>query len=304
MKYWWLEKYRNFKIIQINELIDDINYFLTMPKNYKKQYLILQNQDIESLEEEELLILLTEIGYTKNIKDNKLNLIINKLLKVPDNSFPESDYTLSEMLDEIKELKHNLPYQEKLENNNIAICYHCLNIFYIDKIKSVNQKNLCLCPFCHSHKLYFDNDYIPMNTTFIKLSHLYYHTSNLGCTFREIQKILKKCITTEVGKKEENSISFSNIFSNKKINPIDEKVISRKIYQELMIRNENLIDEVSIYISNLDEKVENSILMILLIAIMEALSSTVYLKRVKIVFQNQKQEKQFSELLKVIKKFH
>lgn len=304
MKYWWLEKYRNFKIIQINDLIEDVDYFLTMPKNYKNQYLLIQDKDMKSLEEEELLILLTEIVHTKNIKDNKLNIIIDQLLTIPDNSFPESDYTLSEMLEEIKELRYNLPYQEKLENNNIAICYHCFNIFYVDKIKSVNQKNLCLCPFCHSHKLYFDNDYIPMNTTFIKLAHLYYHTSDLGCTFHEIQKILKKCVTTEIGKKEKTSLCFSEIFSTKKITPIDEKIISRQIYQEFMIKNKDLLDEVNIYIPNLDEKVVNSILIILIVSIMEALSSTVYLKRVKIIFQNQEQEKQFLELLKIIIKFH
>ena len=28
MKYWWLEKYKNFKIVEINDLIKDVNYFL------------------------------------------------------------------------------------------------------------------------------------------------------------------------------------------------------------------------------------------------------------------------------------
>ena len=31
MKYWWLEKYKNFKIVEINDLIKDVNYFLIMP---------------------------------------------------------------------------------------------------------------------------------------------------------------------------------------------------------------------------------------------------------------------------------
>ena len=38
----------------------------------------------------------------------------------------------------IKSLKTNLPFKEKVENNNIAICYNCLNIFYVDKIKNIN----------------------------------------------------------------------------------------------------------------------------------------------------------------------
>ena len=49
MKYWWLEKYHNFKIIQMKELLEDINYFLIMPKNYQKQYLILKDKRLDSL---------------------------------------------------------------------------------------------------------------------------------------------------------------------------------------------------------------------------------------------------------------
>ena len=304
MKYWWLEKYHNFRFVQMNDLISDVHYFLTMPKNYKTKLPLLQSQDINSLEEEDLLIILKELTDTRNIKNNQLNMIIDKLLEIPDNSFPASDYSLKEMLEEIKELKHNLPDQHKLETNNIAICYHCSNVFYVDKIKSMNKNNLCLCPFCNSHKLYFDNDYIPMNPTFIKLAYLYYHTSNLGCTFREIQKILKKGLITQCGKKEKNSICFSKLFSIKKINPIDEKKISRKIYQDLMKENEKLLDEVSIYIPNLDCQLEQSILLILLISIVEVLSTTVYLKKIKVIFMTENQEKKFLEFKKIIQKFH
>ncbi len=304
MKYWWLEKYSNFKFIQITDLIDDVNYFLIMPKDYEKRYFLLEKVPIDDLPEEDLLILLKGIIEKKKIKDNKLNLIINRLLTIPDNSFPESDYSLKEMLEEIKQLKYNLPNQEKIETNNIAVCYHCLNVFYVDQIKSVNQKGICLCPFCHSHKLYFDNDYIPMNTIFIKLAHLYYHTSNLGCTFRDIQKIIKKSIITECGKKEKNSIDFSSLFSIQKINPIDEKIIIRKIYQELMNKNKDLIDEVSIYLMDLNEKIENQTLLLLFIAIIEVLSTGIYLKKITVRFKKENQQQHFLELLKTVQKFH
>ena len=185
MKYWWLEKYKNFKIVEINDLIKDVNYFLIMPKNYEKIYQEIKNEDISNLEEEELLILLKKITTTKNLKNNQLRLIIEKLLLIPDNSFPNSDYTLLEELTEIKNLKQNPPLKEKINSNNLAICYHCLNIFFVDKIKNVNKKNNCLCPYCLKQTLYFDNDYIPMNYTFIKLfTFIYQHFCLAKLTFR------------------------------------------------------------------------------------------------------------------------
>lgn len=304
MKYWWLEKYQNFKIIQMKELLEDVNYFLTMPKNYEKKYQQLKDKDINTLEEEELLIILKKIVNTKNIKDGSLIIIINKLLKIPDNSFPSSDYTFGEMLEEIKNLKTNPPVQNKIENNNIGICYHCLNIFYVDKIKKVNKNNLCLCPYCLKPKLYFDNDYIPMNYSFIKLASIYYGISNLGCTFKEIKKIVKKGITTSISKQEEIDIDLSNIFCNKKIKPIDEKIISRKLYQEIMIKENMLMNKVTIFIPTLTLKTGNYILEIILITLLEVLSNTVYLKEIEVVFEKEKDEKIFSSLLKIIKTFH
>lgn len=303
MKYWWLENYKNFKIIQIKELQDDVNYFLTMPKNYEKQYELLKDKNINDLEEEELLIVLKKIVNTKNIKDNSLSIIIKKLLEIPDNSFPASDYTFKEMLTEIKNLKTNPPVQSKLQNNNLAICYNCLNIFYVDKIKSVNKKDLCLCPFCLKSKLYFDNDYIPMNYNFIKLANIYYGISNLGCTFKEIRKIATKSITTTTNNKEENSINFSQIFSNNKVSPADEKIINRKLYQELMIKESNLIDKTNIYISKLNQKNRTAILEIILVTVLEILSNAVYIKEIKFIFETEEDEKYFISLLKVIKTF-
>ena len=53
MKYWWLEKYKNFKIVEINDLIKDVNYFLIMPKNYEKIYQEIKNEDNKKLEKVE-----------------------------------------------------------------------------------------------------------------------------------------------------------------------------------------------------------------------------------------------------------
>lgn len=303
MKYWWLKKYKNFKIVQINDLILDVSYFLTMPKNYEKQYLILKNRNITELNEEELLIVLYKIVKTKNITNNNLNIIIQTLLSIPDNSFPMSDYSLLEMLGEIKNLKTNIPSSSKLDNNNIAICYHCLNIFYVDKIRNINKNNLCLCPYCLSHKLYFDNDYIPMNYTFIKLAQMYYYTSLLGCTFKNIQKIMKRNVLTEVGKQNNNSISISKIFSNNKILPIDEKIISRNLMLSLFKYENNLNETASIYISDLDYKIKEEMMVIILITIMETLSTTIYLKKIRLIFSNDDLKNEFDYLLKIIRNF-
>lgn len=296
MKYWWLEKYKNFKIIEITELDNDINYFLIMPKNYEKKYENLKDKDINTLEEEDLLILLKKIVSTKNIKDNSLNLVIKKLLEIPDNSFPKSDYSLEEMLEEIKKLKENYPYQEKLEINNIAICYNCLNVFYVDKIKNVNKKNLCLCPFCSKNNLYFDNDYIPMNYSFIKLANIYYKTSNLGCHFKEIKKILKKNVKV-IEAKNKDMIDLTDIFSNK-LKPIDEKIISKKIYDLLIEKESNLEYKVNLYIENIDKDITSKIL-ILLITIMDVLSNCVYLKEIKIA-TNKSISTNINHLLKIL----
>lgn len=303
MKYWWLEKYKNFKIVQINDLYTDVHYFITMPKNYEKQYQILKDKNIGDLLEEELLIILYKIVTTKNIKNNHLNVIIEKLLETPDNSFPSSDYSLKEMLDEIKNLKANLPYREKLDTNNIAICYHCLNIFYVDKIKSVNKNNLCLCPFCLKTNLYFDNDYIPMNYTFIKLAYIYYHTSNLGSSFKNIQKIIGKGIFTDNGNYNDKYLDISKYYSNSKIKPIEEKIVSRKLMLDLYEHETNIIEEESIYIPSLSNKIEEELLLIILVTIMEVLANTVYLKKIRLIFKNNKNKSKFDSMIKTMKTF-
>ena len=273
-----------------------------MPKNYKKQYEALKDKDVNLLEEEDLLIILKKIVDTKNIKDNSLNIIIEKLLQLPDNSFPASDYTLQEMLMEIKGLKSNLPVQSKIENNNLAICYHCLNIFYVDKIKNVNKKNLCLCPYCLRTTLYFDNDYIPMNYTFIKLASLYYGISSLGCSFKEMQKIIKKSVTVITSKEKKDSIEFNKIFDGRKISPLDEKKIYRKLYQEFMKKEKEVAYFARIYISSLFKNNSTLLLEILLVGMLEVLSNAIYLKEIQVVFEKEEDKRIFASLLKGIQK--
>lgn len=302
MKYWWLEKYKNFKIVQINELANDINYFLTMPKNYIKQYQIIKDKELNILLEEELLIVLKNIVVTKNIKNNNLNIIIDKLLQIPDNSFPPSDYSLEEMLQEIKNLKYNLPYKEKLTSNNIAICYNCLNIFYVDKIKSINKKELCLCPYCLKTKLYFDNDYIPMNYTFLKLAKMYYGISNLGCSFKEIKKILKKNIKVVQHNNTNNNniamIDLTDLFSSK-IKSIEEKIISKTIYDLLIEKEHNLDRNLYIYIKTINKDVENKLLL-LLVSVIDFLTNSIYLKEVNFIFDDKRVSIKFKSLIQYL----
>lgn len=298
MKYWWLEKYKNFRIIQTKELLNDINYFLVMPKNYLKQYQLLKSKNINNLLEEELVILLERIVTTKNINNNNLNIIIEKLLEIPDNSFPSCDYSLSEMLEEIKNLKYNLPEQNKLANNNIAVCYNCLNVFYVDKIKNVNKNNLCLCPYCLRSKLYFDNDYIPMNYTFIKLANIYYGISSLGCSFKEIKKIIRKNIKVSklTNSNSDNLIDITELFF-KKILPIDEKIISKRIYDLLLINNNELKHDISIYIDKIDDDSENKLLLSL-VSVIHFLANNIYLKEVNFIFNDYRTRLKFKLLLK------
>ncbi len=303
MKYWWLEKYKNFKIVQIVELCNDVNYFLVMPKNYKKKYLSIKDKTIDSLEEEELLILLKVIVTTKNIKDNTLILIIDKLLLIPDNSFPPSDYSILEELNEIKKLKDNYPYEEKISVNNIAVCYNCLNVFYVDKIKNVNKNKLCLCPFCLKDSLYFDNDYIPMNYTFIKLANLYYGISKLGCNFKNIQKIIRKNLESVIGTNKTDFINISDIYSINKFNPLDEKIFSRKLLLNLYSFDEQFVEMKTIFVPTLNCKNKILLLTNIIITIMETLSTTVYLKKIRIVFECSNDLANFSNLIATIIKY-
>lgn len=298
MKYWWILKYKNFKIVDINKLSNDVSYFITVPKNYYKKLNLIKSKELDNLSEEELLILLYDIVNTKSIKDNTLNIIISKLLSIPDNSFPATDYTISDIFEEVINLKNNLPLKEKLDSNNICVCYNCLNVFYVDKINSVNKNNLCLCPYCNSHKLYFDMDYIPMNYSFIKFANIYYKTSLLGCTYREISKILKKNVKV-VLKDKSMKYKPNKTFNKKRVTPIDEKKYIYELYNYFKEFDNDSKYDSYIYFKDIESDIDLKIL-ITLIAIIDVLSNSLYLKNVVIVVKNVEIYNEFKKIIKLI----
>lgn len=318
MKYWWLEKYYNLEIKMLPDLLLDIRYFLRMPKNYLEIYKKTKDIDVLELKEFELLVNLYVLVSSKNIKNNRLILIIERLIKVPDTSLPISDYSLKEVLNEIKALKENVPIKEKMDYNNVAACYNCMQIFYVDFINAVNKKGLCLCPFCGKHSLYFDNDYIPMNTSFIKLASLYYGTSTLGCKFGDIQKILKKNITLTMGnvittssviksnrrKTKAKLFYMSNLYSNiKKVNSVLESKIMKDYYDSIMAVDNSMEYETTLVIEKIPLEVLSQVCFLIVLAIMESLSKTVYLKNIKIICSDLDAYQSLKTCLKVIENF-
>ncbi len=55
--------------------------------------------------------------------------VLEAMLKVPDTSLPVSDYTFSEVLEEIANLHTVLPTKDKVSHNNVGACYSCHNVF-------------------------------------------------------------------------------------------------------------------------------------------------------------------------------
>ena len=164
-----------------------------------------------------------------------------------------------------------------------------------------NKKNNCLCPYCLKQTLYFDNDYIPMNYTFIKLASIYYGISSLGCSFREIKKILKKHIVV-VKKLENNFLDFANIIEDPKIKPIDEKIIARKLYLLLENQELNLEHRITLVIPNIIDN-KNLFLEIMLVTFMETLANTVYLSQINLFFKDKNLEDIWKKKIKEVLSF-
>ncbi len=301
MKYWWLDKYRKLEIKELPSLLLDIKYFIVLPKNYEKIYERTEKLEISKLKEEELLIHLAVIVSSKNIKNNRLIKIIERLLIFPDTNLPISDYSLKEILQEIKNLKTNYPVAEKMDNNNVVACYKCLQIFYVDYISAVNKKGLCLCPFCHNHFLYFDNDYIPMNYSFLKLASIYYGTSLLGSNFRDIQKIFKKNVHLTMGDAVKTNIVIQEKKTNKKheiiplpfsfhklkkITSQEEKEIIKDLFDTFRYCDEKMEYEVTLRLEKIPSILVERISFLILLSLMEILSQTIYLKNVNILCDN------------------
>lgn len=318
MKYWWIKKYQNLEVKMLPDLLSDIRYFLVMPKNYIKIYNEIKELSVDNLREEELLIELYVLVSSKNIKNNRLILIIKRLLSFPDVNLPLSDYSIKEMLGEISSLKTNPPIQEKMNYNNVVACYSCGQIFYVDNIRAVNKKDYCLCPYCGKHNLYFDNDYIPMNYSFLKLARLYYGTSSLGCKFFDIQKILKKNVSVTLGNvivtstiiqdnkkkaKQEKivvDLDFSKIL---KFNSIVESDIIKKYYDAIMKIDEMMEYETTIVLNKIPLFQYKEISFLILLALMEALSKTIYLKTVHILCNQLEVYQEFKNNIKIISSF-
>ena len=296
-KYWWLEKYQKLEIKRLPQLYEDVSYFLRVPKNYLQLYEKFSDVPIAKLTEEEMLISLYKIANTKNVKNNQLRLLIQRLL-----DYAISDYTLKEILIEIRNLRENSSDVSKLDHNNVAACYHCLQVFYIDKITMINKKGLCLCPYCRSSHLYFDNDYIPMNYSFLKLAQLFYDVSILGCRFFDLQKILRKNVSVRLGNTITGVVIGSEInkgkFSNEKFKPLlsdyslfskishknaDESKIIKEIYDAFMTLEKQMEYSGTIYISSISSSLLEEFSLLLLLAIMEVLSRTIYLKEIVIL---------------------
>ena len=315
MKYWWLKKYENLKVSMIPILLDDIRYFLVMPKNYILVYEKIKDIDVCLLKEDELLINLYVLVSSKNLKDNRVLLIINKLLEIPDNNLPISDYSLKEILNEIKELKYNPPIQEKLDFNNIAACCSCGQVFYIDNIRSVNKKGYCLCPYCGRHNLYFDNDYVPMNNSFLKLAILYYNVSSLGCRFSDIKKILKKNVMVKLSdvittntviqnrkkKRIKNTVLVDcSCLDRKKMGSLEESIILKNYHDSLMILEKQMEYDTTIMLENIPKDRSYFISFLVILAIMDVLSKSVYLKNISVLCDTKELYDNLSYVLKII----
>lgn len=322
MKYWFLKKYKNLKITLIPELTRDINTYMVMPKHYKERYQAIKDSDINTLEEEDLRILLYWILNHKKIKNNKIIIIIDKLLEIPDTFLPATNYSLEEMLIETKELKRHYPTEEKLNSNNIAACYNCMQVFYIDKIKYVNKKGHCLCPYCKNSSLYFDNDFLPMDETFLRLARLVHGTTALGCSFGHIQKLLKKCIKVErefpdlkdkavilkANKKDsdlkDNHIAFylEEISNKKDLTTKEEQEFYYTWNECFAILERNLTNKVIIDASIIGEH-QYELNLLLCIFLLENLGQNPYLKEIIIVAKDKKDNLIYKNIISTLLNF-
>ncbi len=305
MKYWWLEKYQNMEVRLLPQLFSEIEYFLTMPKNYIKIYNQLREIPIEELNEEELCIILYRIAITKNVSDETLRKVIDRLLKIPDASLPISDYTFNEIIEEIKNLKLKKPIVEKLETNNVAACYNCLNIFYVDKIKKANKKGLCLCPFCEKDKLYFDNDLVPMNYSFLYLSKIYYGISSLGCDFSKIKKLIKKGLLIKENSDEQKDVCDLNFLEKYKMEKIrceDEQNIIKDLDDEIRSGESLGLYEKTIVIDWNTNKNILELSNLLIISSIQSLSNSFYLKKINLIINNKEIRNCVNNILHILTK--
>ena len=197
MKYEWLRPYVSlfYQVTsetygeesfqeQLQSFFLDCEYYLSYLAYTKERFQALLPENLSSFNDAELEVylyfVLTDCKINDTLKqkilDHTIPNILDAMLKIPDTSLPVTNYSFKEVLEEISNLHSVLPTKDKVSHNNIAACYSCHNVFYVDLIRHISKKHLCLCPYCFATTLYFDNDYIPMNSSFIRLAMLYYQT--------------------------------------------------------------------------------------------------------------------------------
>lgn len=195
MKYAWLKPYvKFFQIVEKEDLrkknskkmlssfYRDCSYHFVVPKNYRYYFKKVKLVPIAELSDCGLELLLMYYLYEGKIEsglleqailDRTILNIIKAMLKVVSSSLPASDYSFSEMLEEVIHLPESKATLDKLSTSNVAACFSCRNVFYVDMIYQKTKKKLCLCPYCNQPTLYFDCDYIPMDSNFVMLAYLY-----------------------------------------------------------------------------------------------------------------------------------
>ena len=307
MKYWWLLKYKNLEMKMLSSLFLDVQYFLVVPKNYMEIYQKLKNREVQLLTEPEMCILLYGISVTKTVKNNVLGKFIERLLLVPDTSLPISDYSLLEVIEEIRTLKIRRATINQIDFNNVAACDSCLNVFYVDQIQSVNQKGQCLCPFCLKNRLYFDNECIPMNYSFLFHSRLFYSISNLGCNYQKLQKLLKKSVKileqypTVNSKKFLFNLDFTKYlerFQTEKITSSDEPKLIKGFYDYFLEVEEHGGYEAILVFPWKENQNSFQISYLLILSCAFVLENFFYLKKIYLIVENTQLRTQLKKILK------
>lgn len=342
MKYFWLEKYlkyfKNFTSDDINtkeykkvvnDFYNDFEFYITHLNYSKERYELIKKKPISKLNDYELFIMFyytvmeTTIinGYlNKILLDKSLYKLIKYMVKVPDTNLPITDYTFKEIVEEIKNLKTNLPTKDKIKNNNVCACYNCHSIYYVDNIHAVDENRLLLCPYCMDNKLYFDNDYIPMNNTFLRLATLYYKDNMKDIIDLYKDKVILKDKVSN-NKSLYLDLSNTNILKDKELEynkttnkyevscnlllnghtSKEELLISSTIYKYLLICEKNKYSEIEINLNDNYYHYSNDITInTIIVTILEYLSKHYFtnINKMTIISKNLEFNKLYNSTIK------
>lgn len=272
MKYWWILDYIPFfehidratlrskkGKEKINQFLSDYSYHCTIPVHYLSYFKKIRNYPISQLSDCGLQMILAYYIYQGKIEEGLLEdailnhqifAILTAMKKIPDTSLPATDYTIRDMVEEIKRLPSFIPTVEKVKSSNIGACYHCRNIFYIDAIYQKNKKGECLCPYCDSTTLFFDSDYIPMDSNFLMFAYLMHQKE---VSYQDLILMLEK-VSIEDKKTydyafsnghyqmESNNISFPFV-GNQEVTSIYEDYLSTSIYHILDFHDHHAVSK-------------------------------------------------------------